>query len=73
MTQTLIALFGLTSLIFAMGNNRRLRKWAPVVGLAGQPFWAVFAVESGGWGLVLLVLAYTLVYLNAIRLQWSPA
>lgn len=71
MNQLFIALFGLTSISFAMGNNARLRKWAPIIGLAGQPFWAYFAWQTGGWGLAVLVAAYSLVYLNGIRVQWK--
>ena len=71
MTQLFITIFGLTSIWMAMGNNACLRKWAPVIGLAGQPFWAAFAWQSQGWGLGLLVAAYTLVYINGIRVQWG--
>lgn len=71
MTQLLIAIFGLTSLWFAMGNNPLLRKWAPIIGLCGQPFWALFAWQSKGWGLALLVVAYTLVYIRGVWVQWG--
>lgn len=71
MNQLAIAVFGLTSIYFAMGNNPQRRKWAPVIGLAGQPFWAYFAVQSGGWGLGLLVAAYTVVYIVGVRAQWG--
>ena len=71
MTQLLIAVFGLTSIWFAMGHNPVLRKWAPVIGLAGQPFWLAFAWQSQAWGLGLLVAAYTLVYLRGVWVQWS--
>lgn len=70
MNQLFIAIFGLTSIYFAMGHNPKQRKWAPVIGLAGQPFWAYFAWQSNGWGLGALVLAYTAVYINGIRVQW---
>ena len=70
MTQLFIAMFGLSSIYMAMGNNTRLRKWAPVIGLAGQPFWAYFAWQTQGWGLGALVIAYTVVYMNGIRVQW---
>jgi len=73
MIQFLMALFGLTSLYCAMSNQPRLRKWAPLIGLAGQPFWAWFAWQSSGWGLGLLVLAYTRVYIQGIRMQWGRA
>lgn len=72
MIQLAIALFGLTAITFAMGSDPRLRKWAPLVGLAGQPAWAFFAYETGGWGLGVLVLAYTVVYLRAAMVQWRP-
>jgi hypothetical protein len=69
--QFFLAAFGLTSIYFAMGHNVTLRRWAPVIGLAGQPFWAVFAWQSEGWGLAILVAAYTLVYIQGIRMQWG--
>lgn len=70
MTQLLIALFGLTSIWLAMGNQPTGRKWAPIIGLAGQPFWLSFAVDSAAWGLLALVAAYTAAYLRGIYLQW---
>lgn len=71
MIQFLMALFGLTSIYCAMGNNARLRKWAPIIGLAGQPAWFWFAWQSQAWGLSLLVAAYSLVYVHGIRVQWG--
>ena len=71
MTQLFIALFGLTSIWLAMGNNATGRKWAPVIGLAGQPFWFAFALSTDAWGLLVLVGAYTLVYLRGALLQWG--
>lgn len=73
MIQLFIALFGLTAIAFAMGGNPTHRKWAPLIGLAGQPFWAWFAYESAAWGLGSLVLAYTAVYLRAAWMNWRPA
>jgi hypothetical protein len=73
MTQLFIALFGLCALWMAMGNNARARKWAPVVGLCGQPFWAAFAWQTQGWGLGVLVVAYTTVYARGAWVQWRSA
>lgn len=36
-----------------------------------QFFLAAFAWQSGGWGLGLLVAAYTLVYIKGIQMQWG--
>ena len=71
MIQIFIALFGLTSIYLAMGENLQLRKWAPIIGLAGQPFWFMATVPTQQWGMVALCVAYTLVYINAIRVHWS--
>jgi len=71
MTQLFIALFGLTSVWCAMGHNVKARKWAPVIGLCGQPFWAWFAYQTNAWGLAALVAAYTVVYVRGILVQWG--
>lgn len=73
MTQLFIAMFGLTSIWLAMGRNSTGRKWAPIVGLLGQPAWAWFAYESNAWGLAVLVMAYTLVYIRGVFVQWRGA
>lgn len=70
MIQFFLAAFGLTSIYFAMGHNPTLRRWAPIIGLAGQPFWFIFAWQAQGWGLMVLVAAYTLVYIRGIWMQW---
>lgn len=73
MTQLFIALFGLTSIWMAMGNDPVLRMWAPIIGLAGQPFWAYFAWKSKAWGLGVLVVAYSGVYAWGVWVQWWTA
>lgn len=70
MNQFLLAVFGLIALCFAMSDIPKLRKWAPVVGLAGQPFWFVATIPTQQWGMVALSVAYSLVYINGVRLQW---
>lgn len=71
--QLALALFGLTALWLAMGRSERGRRWAPLVGLAGQPFWLWFAVSVQAWGLLVLSLAYTAVYARGAWLQWRRA
>lgn len=73
-----IALFGLTALWWAMGNQPRLRRWAPVVGLVGQVFWFSFAWLAHRQGvdvrgLVVLCVAYSFVYVRGIFVQRRPA
>lgn len=71
MIQLFIALFGLTSIWMAMGHNPTSRKWAPIIGLAGQPFWFAFALDTAAWGLLALVAAHTVVYCRGILVQWG--
>jgi hypothetical protein len=71
-----MALFGLTAMWWAMGNQPRLRRWAPVVGLVGQVFWfsfAWFAYRKGVdvRGLLVLCAAYTAVYARGCWVQWK--
>ena len=66
-----IAVFGLAALWMGLGNNVTARKWAPIVGLLGQPFWAVFAWKTGSWALAVLVPAYSAVYLRGVWVQWK--
>lgn len=70
MIQFALAFFGLLALSMGLGNNARARRWAPVVGLMGQPFWIAFAWDSQAWGLGAMALAYTLVYARGAWVQW---
>lgn len=75
MTQLGLAFFGLLALWMALGDSKLLRRWAPVVGLAGQPFWLAYALESRAAGvpsdgLFLTVGCFTVVYLRGAWLQW---
>jgi hypothetical protein len=69
--QFALALFGLTAMTMAMGRSARGRKWAPLIGLAGQPFWMVFAWQVDAWGLMALATAYSIVYARGAWLQWK--
>ena len=70
MIQFALAIFGLSALFMATGHNHRARRWAPIVGLVGQPFWLIFSIQTSAWGLLALSLAYAVVYIRGIWLQW---
>lgn len=69
-TQLILALCGLSALWMATGHNLRARRWAPVVGLFGQPAWLWFAWQSSAWGLFVLSLVYSAVYVRGALVQW---
>ncbi len=75
MTQLGLAFFGLVALWMALGHSARARRWAPIVGLAGQPFWFAFALEAqragvDARGLFFTVGCFTVAYLRGAWLQW---
>lgn len=70
MIQLALAFFGLTALYMATGHSLKARRWAPLVGLCGQPFWVVFAIQARAWGLLALSVAYSAVYIRGAWLQW---
>lgn len=70
LNQLALAAFGLTAMWLAMGHNPKARRWAPVVGLMGQPWWLWFAWSAQAWGLMALSLAYSAVYVRGIIVQW---
>lgn len=70
MIQVILAVFGLAALWMATGHSQRARRWAPIVGLCGQPAWLWFAASVQAWGLFVLSLAYTAVYVRAAWVQW---
>lgn len=72
--QFAIAITGLVAVFLSQSRLEGLRKWAPIFGLAGQPFWALAAVKADQWGIQLLTVAYTLAWLKGFWSFWiSPA
>ena len=73
MNQIFIALFGLTAISLALSKSPNHRKWAPIWGLAGQPFWFAATIPTGQWGMVALCVAYTAVYVRGCWVHWGRA
>lgn len=66
-----MSIFGLSALAMAYSGRPALMKWSPLVGIAGQPFWAAFAWIVSSWALALLVPAFSAAYLYGIWKQWE--
>jgi hypothetical protein len=62
--QVALAVLGLTSLYLATGRWPVGRYLAPFIGLLGQPFWVWFSIRQDAWGLLVISVAYTFVYLH---------
>jgi len=57
-----ITFFGITSVFLVANKNR----WGVVFGLLAQPFWFMTAYINGQWGIMLLNIAYTSMWLLGI-------
>lgn len=68
--QAALASFGLSAMWLSTGNSERGRRWGPVVGLLGQPFWFWHAVSSNAGGIFVLSIAFSVVYFRAAALRW---
>ena len=71
--QISLVAFGLAALYMAFSKSDRQRRYAPVVGLCGQPAWVFYATDAHAWGLLALSLAYSAVYVRGAYLMWRPA
>jgi hypothetical protein len=65
-----VAITGTIAIWLAMG---RLPKWAPIFGLAGQPFWFWASVSHKQWGIVALSVVYTLGWARGIHTHWMKS
>jgi len=54
-TQALLASLSLTALALQLSGRPRAERFAPLFGLAAQPFWYLAA---SGWGMRIVVAAY---------------
>lgn len=61
--QAWITLTGLGAIALLQFGGERARRWAPFVGLAGQPAWLWHAAESQAVGIGVVSAAYTVVWL----------
>lgn len=63
-----LAVFSLLATWCFTSKDARVKKWGPLFGLAAQPFWFYAAFAAGQWGMALLSVVYTSLYLRGV---WS--
>lgn len=66
-TQFWLPATGLPTLYFTSTKS----KWAPFFGLLGQPAWLYAAVYTRQWGLLVLTMAYTILWVVTACKWWS--
>lgn len=67
-----IALFGVLAVWLSQDERIERRRWAPVFGLVGQPFWVWMALAGEHWGVLLMCVPYTLAWAKGLRMWKRP-
>lgn len=69
-SQTMIALLGVTAVALSQSSLLARRKWACVFGLMSQPFWFWTSYESQQWGIFALCFLYALSWAKGFHNHW---
>lgn len=65
-----IAFTGVVAIFLANDHRESWRRWAPVFGLLGQPFWFYTAYKAQQWGVFMLCVLYGLNWLRGFWNHW---
>lgn len=68
--QIAIALLGVTAIWLSQSASARLRRYACLFGLTGQPFWFWSAISAEQWGIVILCCFYTVAWARGVWTHW---
>ena len=68
--QIAIMMTGVTAVFLSQSKSERLRKFACIFGLIGQPFWFYAAFTAEQWGILALTLVYTASWARGFRNNW---
>ncbi|MBP8150223.1 MAG: hypothetical protein KAY21_10940 [Limnohabitans sp.] len=68
--QLAIMLTGVSAAWILNGPEGRARRYACLIGLAGQPFWFWSTWSHGQWGMFIVTAGFTLAYLRGVWLTW---
>lgn len=70
MDQAVIAVTGCVAIWLANDRREAWRRWASVVGLAGQPFWFYVAFTGHWWGIQVLTVVYAVSWARGFFNHW---
>lgn len=69
-SQVIIACTGMVAIYLTQQSNDNLKKYAPILGLVGQPFWYYTTLTNGQYGIFLLTLGYTYLWGMGLYNSW---
>lgn len=68
--QLAIAVTGVTAIWLTQSASAKVRRFACLFGLAGQPFWFASAIGAEQWGIVVLCCFYALAWARGVWTNW---
>ena len=70
-SQTLLAVLSIVAIALTqLTDDRKITRWAPVFGLASQPFWLHAGITAQQYGNLTVTFVVTLVWLIGIYRAW---
>uniref|UniRef100_A0A1A7GEJ3 Uncharacterized protein n=1 Tax=biofilter metagenome TaxID=1070537 RepID=A0A1A7GEJ3_9ZZZZ len=71
--QIAIALLGALAAWLSQARTDSARRWAPVFGMLGQPFWFYASWQADQWGIFAVSVLYALAWMKGLWVYWiSP-
>jgi hypothetical protein len=70
LAQIAIGITGCLAILLLQQESTKVKRWAPVAGLFGQPFWLLHAYETQAWGVFFVCGLYVLIWAQGIFLYW---
>ena len=70
MEQVMIGITGVLAILFTQLKNEKLNKYAPLLGLASQPFWFYTSWVHEQWGIFFLSFFYTYAWVVGVKNKW---
>ena len=68
--QIIIAITGVFAIWLSQDADQNRRKYAPIIGLIGQPFWFYSSYASEQWGIFVLSFFFTAAWYRGYRTYW---
>lgn len=68
--QIAIALLGALAAWLSQARTDDARRWAPVFGMIGQPFWFYASWKAGQWGIFAVSVLYALAWMKGLWVYW---
>lgn len=68
--QAIIAVCGVASIWLSQSPRFGARRWAPIIGLAAQPFWLYASYQAAQWGIFALSFVYAAGWVRGINTYW---